>query len=74
VPCFHATHPRINSANNTTKRFSKNVGYRTRGFNSEVSTVYYGGELIHFLLSLMMAALSTAGKKRYCSMPAAQTQ
>lgn len=41
---------RINSANNFTKRHSlKRWLPDSVGFNSEVSTVYYGGELIHFI-------------------------
>lgn len=50
---------RINSANNATKRFSKKRWLPDSvGFNSEVSTVYYGGELIHFI--------ADDGKVKYC--------
>lgn len=41
---------RVNSANNATKRLSKHRWLPDSvGFNSEVSTVYYGGEIIHFI-------------------------
>ena len=41
---------RVNSAGNFTKRLSKKKWLpNSVGFNSEVSTVYYGGELIHFI-------------------------
>lgn len=41
---------RVNSANNATKRLAKKRWLPDSvGFNSEVSTVYYGGELIHFI-------------------------
>lgn len=41
---------RVNSANNATKRLSKKRWLPDSvGFNSEVSTVYYGGEIIHFI-------------------------
>lgn len=41
---------RINSANNATKRLSKKQWLpNTVGFNGEVSTVYYGGELYYFV-------------------------
>lgn len=41
---------RINSANNATKRLSKKRWLPDSvGFNSEVSTVYYGGEIIYFI-------------------------
>jgi hypothetical protein len=50
---------RINSANNFTKRFSQKRWLPDSvGFNSEVSTVYYGGELIHFI--------ADDGKVKYC--------
>jgi hypothetical protein len=50
---------RINSANNFTKRYSKKRWLPDSvGFNSEVSTVYYGGELIHFI--------ADDGKMKYC--------
>lgn len=50
---------RINSANNATKRYSKKRWLPDSvGFNSEVSTVYYGGELIHFI--------ADDGKVKYC--------
>lgn len=49
----------INPANNATKRFSKKRWLPDSvGFNSEVSTVYYGGELIHFI--------ADNGKVKYC--------
>lgn len=49
----------VNSANNATKRFSKKRWLPDSvGFNSEVSTVYYGGELIHFI--------ADDGKVKYC--------
>ncbi len=41
---------RVNSANNATKRLSKASWLPDSvGFNSEVATEYYGGELIHFI-------------------------
>src|SRR3990167_4765745 len=41
---------RINSANNATKRLSKQRWLPDSvGFNSEVSTVYYGGEIFYFI-------------------------
>lgn len=41
---------RVNSANNATKRLSKKKWLPDSvGFNSEVSTVYYGGEIIYFI-------------------------
>lgn len=41
---------RINSANNATKRLSKERWLPDSvGFNSEVSTVYYAGEIIYFI-------------------------
>ncbi len=41
---------RVNSANNATKRLSKQRWLPDSvGFNSEVSTVYYGGEIIYFI-------------------------
>jgi hypothetical protein len=50
---------RINSANNATKRLSKRKWLpNSVGFNSEVSTVYYGGEIIHFI--------ADDGKVKYC--------
>jgi len=50
---------RVNSANNGTKRFSKKRWLPDSvGFNSEVSTVYYGGEIIHFI--------ADDGKVKYC--------
>lgn len=50
---------RVNSANNATKRFSKKKWLPDSvGFNSEVSTVYYGGEIIHFI--------ADDGKLKYC--------
>lgn len=40
----------INSANNVTKRLSKKKWLpNSVGFNGEVSTVYYGGEIIYFI-------------------------
>lgn len=49
----------INSANNATKRLSKRRWLPDSvGFNSEVSTVYYGGEIIHFI--------ADDGKVKYC--------
>jgi hypothetical protein len=40
----------INTANNATKRLSQKRWLpNSVGFNSEVSTVYYGGELYHFI-------------------------
>lgn len=50
---------RVNSANNATKRLSKKRWLPDSvGFNSEVSTVYYGGEIIHFI--------ADDGKVKYC--------
>lgn len=50
---------RINSANNATKRFSKQRWLPDSvGFNSEVVTVYYNGEIIHFI--------ADDGKVKYC--------
>lgn len=50
---------RVNSANNATKRFSRKRWLPDSvGFNSEVATVYYGGELIHFI--------ADDGKVKYC--------
>lgn len=50
---------RVNSANNATKRLAKKRWLPDSvGFNSEVSTVYYGGELIHFI--------ADDGKVKYC--------
>lgn len=50
---------RVNSANNATKRLSKKRWLPDSvGFNSEVATVYYGGELIHFI--------ADDGKMKYC--------
>lgn len=50
---------RINSANNATKRLSKQRWLPDSvGFNSEVSTVYYGGEIIYFI--------ADDGKIKYC--------
>lgn len=50
---------RINSANNFTKRLSKKRWLPdSEGFNSEVSTVYYGGELYYFI--------ADDGKIKYC--------
>lgn len=50
---------RVNSANNATKRFSKKRWLPDSvGFNSEVSTVYYGGEIIYFI--------ADDGKVKYC--------
>lgn len=41
---------RINSANNATKRLSKKKWLpNTVGYNGEVSTVYYGGEIYYFV-------------------------
>lgn len=41
---------RINSANNATKRFGKRRWLpNSVGFNSEVATVYYGGEIYYFI-------------------------
>lgn len=41
---------RVNSANNATKRFSKERWLPDSvGFNSEVATVYFDGEIIHFI-------------------------
>lgn len=41
---------RINSSNNATKRLSKKKWLpNSVGFNSEVSTVYYNGQIIHFI-------------------------
>jgi len=51
---------RINSSNNATKRLSKEKWLPDSvGFNGEVSTVYYGGEIIHFI--------ADDGKIRYCN-------
>lgn len=50
---------RINSANNATKRFSKERWLPDSvGFNSEVSTVYYNNEIIYFI--------ADDGKIKYC--------
>lgn len=50
---------RVNSANNFTKRYSKKRWLPDSvGFNSEVSTVYFEGELIHFI--------ADDGKVKYC--------
>lgn len=50
---------RINSANNATKRFSKKKWLPdSAGFNGEVSTAYFGGEIIHFI--------ADNGKVKYC--------
>jgi len=50
---------RVNSANNATKRLSKSSWLPDSvGFNSEVSTEYYNGELIHFI--------ADDGKVKYC--------
>lgn len=50
---------RVNSANNFTKRLSKKRWLPDSvGFNSEVSTVFYGGEVIHFI--------ADDGKVKYC--------
>lgn len=50
---------RVNSANNTTKRFAKKKWLPDSvGFNSEVSTNYYGGEILHFI--------ADDGKVKYC--------
>lgn len=50
---------RINSANNATKRLAKQRWLPDSvGFNSEVSTVYYEGEIIHFI--------ADDGKLKYC--------
>lgn len=49
----------INSANNATKRLGKKRWLPDSvGFNSEVSTVYYEGEIIHFI--------ADDGKVKYC--------
>lgn len=49
----------INSANNATKRLSKKRWLPDSvGFNSEVATVYYGGEIIYFI--------ADNGKMKYC--------
>ncbi len=49
----------INSANNFTKRLSKKKWLPDSvGFNGEVSTVYYNGELYHFI--------ADDGEVRYC--------
>lgn len=50
---------RINSANNGTKRLSKKKWLpNSVGFNSEVSTIYYNGELYYFI--------ADDGEIRYC--------
>lgn len=50
---------RINSAGNATKRLSKKHWLPDSiGFNSEVATVYYGGEIIYFI--------ADNGKVKYC--------
>lgn len=50
---------RINSANNATKRFALERWLPDSvGFNGEVSTVYFEGEIIHFI--------ADDGKIRYC--------
>lgn len=50
---------RINSANNATKRLSKKKWLPDSvGFNSEVSTVYYGGEIYYFI--------ADDGEVKYC--------
>lgn len=50
---------RINSANNATKRLSKKRWLPDSvGFNSEVSTNYYNGEIFHFI--------ADDGKVKYC--------
>ena len=49
----------VNSANNATKRLSKKRWLPDSvGFNSEVSTVYYNGELYYFI--------ADDGKIKYC--------
>jgi hypothetical protein len=51
---------RVNSANNATKRYSKKRWLPDSvGFNGECSTVYYGGQIIHFI--------ADDEKIRYCS-------
>lgn len=50
---------RINSANNATKRLSKKKWLpNSVGFNSEVSTVYYNGQIYYFI--------ADDGKVKYC--------
>lgn len=50
---------RINSAGNATKRYSKKRWLPDSvGFNSEVSTVYYNGQIYHFI--------ADDGKVKYC--------
>lgn len=50
---------RINSSNNATKRLSKKRWLPDSvGFNSEVSTVYYGGEIYYFI--------ADDGEVKYC--------
>lgn len=50
---------RINSSNNATKRLSKKKWLPDSiGFNGEVSTNYYDGEIVHFI--------ADNGKVRYC--------
>lgn len=50
---------RVNSANNVTKRLSKKRWLpNSVGFNSEVSTVYYGGQIYYFI--------ADDGKVKYC--------
>lgn len=55
----YARNGMVNSANNFTKRLSKKRWLPDSvGFNSEVSTVYYEGEIIHFI--------ADDEKVRYC--------
>lgn len=50
---------RVNSAGNATKRLSKKRWLpNSVGFNGEVSSVYYGGEMIYFI--------ADDGKVKYC--------
>ncbi len=50
---------RINSANNATKRLSKKKWLpNSVGFNSEVATEYYGGEIVYLI--------ADDGKVKYC--------
>jgi len=54
-----AENARVNSANNATKRLSKQRWLPDSvGFNSEVSTVYYDSEIYHFI--------ADDGKIKYC--------
>lgn len=55
----YARNGMINSANNFTKRLSKKKWLpNSVGFNSEVSTVYYGGEIYYFI--------ADDGEVKYC--------